>query len=70
MLQYEIIVYWSEQDNFYVAEVPELPGCVTDGPSYQEALSNAETAIQEWIDTAKSLGKEVPEPKKNVIDVE
>jgi predicted RNase H-like HicB family nuclease len=70
VLQYEIIVYWSEEDNFYVAEVPELPGCVTDGPSYQEALSNAETAIQEWIDTAKSLGKEVPEPKKNVIDAE
>jgi predicted RNase H-like HicB family nuclease len=70
VLQYEIIVYWSEQDNFYVAEVPELPGCITDGPSYQEALANAETAIQEWIDTAKSLGKEVPEPKKNVIDAE
>jgi len=61
--KYEIIIFWSAEDNAFVAEVPELPGCMADGNSYQEALSNAEVIIQEWIDTAKELGRTVPEPK-------
>ena len=62
-LRYEIILYWSDDDQAYVAEVPELPGCAADGTSYQEALSNLETVIGEWIETAKELGRTVPEPK-------
>ena len=61
--KYEIIIYWSEADQCFIAEVPELPGCMADGPNYQEALKNAEEVIEEWIETAKSLGREVPKPK-------
>ena len=61
--KYEIIIFWSTEDNAFVAEVPELPGCMADGNSYQEALSNAEQIIQEWIDTANELGRSVPEPR-------
>ena len=61
--KYEIIIFWSEEDHAYVAEVPELPGCMADGTTYQEALSNAEQIIREWIDTAESLGRPIPKPK-------
>ncbi len=61
--KYEIIIFWSAEDNAFVAEVPELPGCMADGNSYQEALSNAEQIIQEWIDTAAQLGRSIPEPR-------
>jgi len=61
--KYEIIIFWSAEDNAFVSEVPELPGCMADGNSYQEALSNAEQIIQEWIDTANELGRSVPEPR-------
>jgi predicted RNase H-like HicB family nuclease len=61
--KYEIIIFWSTEDDAFVAEVPELPGCMADGSSYQEALSNAETIIQEWIDTAEELGRSVPQPR-------
>ncbi|HBA83655.1 MAG TPA: hypothetical protein DCZ95_06125 [Verrucomicrobia bacterium] len=61
--KYEIIIYWSEADGSFVAEVPELPGCMADGKTYQKALSNAEVVIQEWIETAKALGRAIPEPK-------
>ena len=61
--RYEIIIFWSADDDAYVAEVPELPGCMVDGGSYQEALANAERVIQEWIDTAKELGRDIPQPK-------
>ncbi len=61
--KYEIIIFWSAEDNAFVAEVPELPGCMADGNSYQEALSNAEQIIQEWIDTARELGRTVPAPR-------
>ena len=61
--KYEIIIYWSEEDNSYVAEVPELPGCVADGKTYQEAITNAERIIQEWIETATELGRPIPRPK-------
>lgn len=63
MSKYEIIIYWSNEDNSYIAEVPELSGCMADGSSYQEALSNAEQVIKEWIETAKDLGRSIPEPK-------
>ena len=58
--KYEIIIYWSSEDNAYVAEVPELAGCIADGNTYQEALSNAEQIIEEWIETATKLGRHIP----------
>jgi len=61
--RYEVIIFWSHEDNAFVAEVPELPGCMADGGTYQEALSNAERIIREWIETAKELGRPVPQPK-------
>lgn len=61
--RYEIIIYWSDEDDAFVAEVPELPGCMADGRTHHEALANAETVIQQWIDTATDLGRTVPEPK-------
>lgn len=61
--KYEIIIFWSEEDSAFVAEVPELPGCMADGGTHQEALSNAEQIVQEWIKTAKDLGRIIPEPK-------
>jgi predicted RNase H-like HicB family nuclease len=61
--RYEIILYWSADDGAYVAEVPELAGCAADGASYQEALENVETVIDHWIETAKELGRPIPEPR-------
>jgi predicted RNase H-like HicB family nuclease len=58
--KYEIIIYWSNEDNAYLAEVPELPGCMADGESYQKALQNAEIIIQEWIETARGVDRPVP----------
>ncbi len=63
MIKYEVILYWSNDDQAYIAEVPELAGCMADGATYQEALSNAEIIIQEWIETARELGRSIPEPK-------
>lgn len=65
--KYEIIIYWSENDNSFVAEVPELPGCMADGKTYSEALNNAEIVIAEWIETAKSLNRNIPTPKGKLI---
>ncbi|MDR4503597.1 MAG: type II toxin-antitoxin system HicB family antitoxin [Candidatus Scalindua sp.] len=67
MSKYEIIIYWSNEDNAFIAEVPELPGCMSDGNTYQEALSNVEVIIQEWIDTAKELNRPIPEAKGRLI---
>ena len=61
--KYEIVIYWSEEDRAYVAEVPELPGCMADGRTYREAVANAEVVIREWIETARELGRPIPEPK-------
>ncbi|MDZ4844055.1 MAG: type II toxin-antitoxin system HicB family antitoxin [Chitinophagales bacterium] len=61
--KYEIIIYWSKEDKAFIAEVPELPGCMSDGKTYGEALQNVEVIISEWIETAKSLGREIPQPK-------
>ena len=63
MFKYETIIYWSEEDQVYLAEVPELPGCIAPGDSYESALANAKDAIQLWIDTAKEFGDPIPEPK-------
>ncbi len=65
--KYELIIYWSEEDKAFVVEVPELPGCMADGATYQEAILNAEVIIQEWIITAKELGREIPQPKGRLI---
>lgn len=63
MLKYEVVITWSNEDNAYIAAVPELPGCMADGQTYQEALENAQVIMQEWIETAQELGRPVPEPK-------
>jgi len=65
--KYEVIIYWSEEDQAFIAEVPELPGCAADGKSYLEALSNAEIVIQEWIETARELGRSIPTPKGRLV---
>ena len=63
MSKYEVIIYWSEEDKAFIAEVPELSGCAADGATYQQALANAEVVIQEWIETAKELGRPIPKAK-------
>lgn len=63
MYKYEIIIYWSNEDNAFIAEVPELPGCITHGETPEKALKNAKEAMQLWIDTAKEFGDPIPEPK-------
>ncbi|MCI5750972.1 MAG: type II toxin-antitoxin system HicB family antitoxin [Oscillospiraceae bacterium] len=63
MYKYEIILYWSEEDNSYIAEVPELAGCMADGESMLIALENVHTVIDEWIETAKLMGRDIPKPK-------
>jgi predicted RNase H-like HicB family nuclease len=66
-IKYELIIYWSELDNCFLVEVPELPGCMADGQTYQDAVTNAEVIIQEWIETARELGRQIPEPKGRLI---
>ncbi|MCL5029472.1 MAG: type II toxin-antitoxin system HicB family antitoxin [Bacteroidetes bacterium] len=63
MAKYEVLIYWSEEDKAYLAEVPELPGCMADGTTYQDALQNVQIIIQEWIETAKNNGRKIPKPK-------
>lgn len=65
--KYELIIYWSPEDHAYVAEVPELPGCMADGETYQDAVANAQVTIGEWIETAKALGREIPEPRGRLL---
>ncbi|MCK5508965.1 MAG: type II toxin-antitoxin system HicB family antitoxin [Desulfobacterales bacterium] len=67
MTKYEIIIFWSDEDKSFIAEVPELPGCMADGKTYQEALSNAEIIINEWIETAKELEREIPRAKRRLM---
>lgn len=66
-IKYELIIYWSEVDQAFIVEVPELPGCAADGETYQEAVQNAEVVIQEWIATAQELGRSIPEPKDRLL---
>jgi predicted RNase H-like HicB family nuclease len=63
MFKYETIIYWSEDDQAYLVEVPQLPGCLAHGDSYEEALANIKEAIQLWIDTAYEFGDVIPTPK-------
>ncbi|MBW1716693.1 MAG: type II toxin-antitoxin system HicB family antitoxin [Deltaproteobacteria bacterium] len=67
MSKYEIIIYWSEEDEAFIAEVPELPGCMADGKTYQEVISNVEVIIQEWIETARELDRPIPQPKGRLM---
>jgi predicted RNase H-like HicB family nuclease len=66
-IRYELIIYWSAEDQAFLVQVPELPGCIADGSSYQEAVANAEVVIREWIETARELGRPVPEPRGRLI---
>jgi predicted RNase H-like HicB family nuclease len=65
--KYEVIIYWSDEDEAFIAEVPELPGCAADGATYEEVLSNLETIIGEWIETARELGRPIPTAKGRLI---
>ena len=65
--KYEIVIFWSQEDQAFIAEIPELPGCMADGQSYQEALANAEIIIAEWIATARELGRPVPKSKGRLM---
>jgi len=63
LTKHEVVIYWSAEDKAFIAEVPELPGCAADGPTRETALKNAERVIHAWIETAKSLGRPIPQPK-------
>jgi len=65
-MRYELIIYWSKVDNAFLVEVPELPGCMADGASYEEAVANAQIVIAEWVETTRSLNRPIPEPKGNL----
>ena len=65
--KYEVIIYWSDEDEAFIAEVPELPGCMADGATYSELLDNLEVVMDEWIETAVSLGRTIPEPKGRLM---
>jgi predicted RNase H-like HicB family nuclease len=62
-MRYELIIYWSKEDQAFLVEVPELPGCMADGATYEEAVAHAQIVIAEWIETARSLNRPIPEPK-------
>jgi predicted RNase H-like HicB family nuclease len=66
MYKYEIIIFWSKEDECYIAEVPELSGCMADGKTYAEVLNNVQIIIGEWIETAKAMGREIPVPRGRV----
>jgi predicted RNase H-like HicB family nuclease len=66
-MKYEVIIYWSDEDEAFIAEVPELPGCAADGETYQEALANVEVIVKEWIETANELNRPIPKPKGRLI---
>ena len=66
-IKYELVIYWSEEEQSFVVEVPELPGCMADGETYEEAVANVRQVIEEWIQTARELGRPVPEPKGRLM---
>jgi predicted RNase H-like HicB family nuclease len=66
-LKYEVIIYWSHEDRAFVAEVPELPGCASDGATYEAALANVKVVIEEWIETAQETGRSIPEPRGRLL---
>ncbi len=65
--KYEVIIYWSAEDQAFIAEVPELPGCAADGKTYRQALANVEVVIQEWMEIARELGRPIPQPKGRLV---
>ncbi|MDQ3283661.1 MAG: type II toxin-antitoxin system HicB family antitoxin [Acidobacteriota bacterium] len=65
--RYEVIIYWSAEDDAFIAEVPELPGCAADGSTYELALANVRIVIDEWIETAQQLGRAIPEPRGRLL---
>ena len=65
--RYEMVIYWSQSDEAFIAEVPELPGCAADGATYEEAVSNAKVVISEWIETASELGRPIPAPRGKLM---
>ena len=67
MPKYEVIIYWSQEDQAFIAEVPELPGCAANGKTHQEALASAEVVIREWIETARELGRPIPAPRGRLV---
>lgn len=67
MNKYKQIIYWSEEDNRFIVEVPKLPGCMADGTTETEALKNTEQVISEWIETARILGREIPQPEGRLV---
>lgn len=66
-IKYELVIYWSEEDGTFVVEIPELPGCMADGETYEQAVTNAQIVIKEWIQTARELGRPVPEPRGRLM---
>lgn len=67
MVKYGVVLYWSADDDAFIAEVPELPGCAADGATYAEAVGNVEVVIGEWLETARELGREIPEPRGRLL---
>ena len=65
--KYELIIYWSDDDQSFIVEVPELPGCMADGKSYQDAVANVEVVVQEWLDTARAEGRAIPAPRGKLM---
>ncbi|MCH7559565.1 MAG: type II toxin-antitoxin system HicB family antitoxin [Planctomycetes bacterium] len=66
-MKYELVIYWSDEDQSFVVEVPELPGCMADGETYEQALANAKQVIEEWIETARDLGRPIPESRGRLM---
>ena len=66
-IKYELIIFWSDEDQSFVVEVPELPGCMADGETYERAVANAQRVIQEWVETARELGRPIPEPRGRLM---
>jgi len=66
-IKYELIIYWSDEDGSFVVEVPELPGCMADGETYEQAVAKAQQVIEEWIETAEELGRPIPEPRGRLL---
>lgn len=66
-IKYELIIYWSEEDQSFIVEVPELSGCMADGETYEQAVANVRQVIEEWIETARELGRSIPEPKGRLM---
>ena len=67
-IKYELIIYWSDEDQSFVVEVPELAGCMADGETYEQAVANVQLVIEEWIETARGLGRPIPEPRGRLMD--